>query len=779
MRPYLSGIGMPPRYILILGVAYLFIFDAVPTQASTPPSFRRTRTATADSTKTNNPARKVEHITVRDGSHVPIPSRPAGQTIYSANRSTFGNQIDQSVADMVATIPGVTFSQGNGPRDINVSVRGSGDRQAWGLKNLQVLEDGFPMTQPDGTARSDLIDPHAYESIDVFEGPTSTIYGNYAINGAIGFHTRKGADIHGLELGSDFGSFGMVNNYVTLGLGNRAYDLMIFGSDVRGKGFIANSDYATSTENMRLRVNLTQTDRLVLKFVNNVTDTSLPLRLSLNQFRTNPYQQGCANITSAANGCASVDLLVNGRYGTKQLVSPQQAGLGRFDRRTLVGFRWEHNFSPDMTWRTQFTYDQRHIEQPTGPYSYVGPYDSYTVNSDVTHHARLGDTALTSFGALNFDYLDFTSLIYNITPQGGATRGALSAYNPGHQWNAGARFQEDWQFAPRWHAVVGLGGTYSDLGATEMLYSQTASTTQSQHILANRYYFNLAPEGALIYTPSDALKLHTRVGTAYATPTTSNLFITPQGTYGNNTQLKSETSIGIDWGAEWHPTTNIRMQATGFYEFYKNELVNQSAGVNTVGAYTFNAPASQHRGIILGIDWKPLPRSLPGGRITLNYSYDNQVYTQYTEVLSNSTASLGFSRTGNRIPGVIPNFLNARFLYDQPDGPLEGLGGYAEVSWRDAYWLDNANRLKAPSYTLLNLDFHYNPPPRFGWAHRLHWYFEIQNVTNLHYVAGTANITDILLANGQEAGAATLAGRTGSIYAGSPRAYSGGVRIRF
>lgn len=722
---------------------------------------------------------RTEQILVTEVNRASALAHPAGQTTYRSDRQDFGNQIGQSAADMVVTIPGVSFTQGNGPRDTNISLRGSGDRQSWGLKNIQVLEDGFPMTQPDGTARADLIDPHAYQGVDVFEGPASTLYGNYAMNGALNFRTRKGADIHGLEVGSDFGSFGMFNTYATLGFGNRQYDLMLFGSDVRGNGFIANSRYNTSTENVRLRVTLTSSDRLVLKFVNNVTDTFLPVRLSLNQYYANPYQQGCSDAATAAAGCASVNLLVNGRYGAKEAMSAEAAGLGRFDRRTLVGLRWEHDFNSRTTWRNQFTYDQRHVDQPTSPTAFVGPYNSYNVSSDVTNHTRLAGRALETFAGVSFDYLDFGYQTYNIMPRGGATRGAMSSESYGHQWNLGARFQEDWHFAPDWHIVLGLGGTYSDIGATQTLYSYAATANTQRGITANRFYFNLAPEGALIYTPSRDWTLHTRVGTAYGTPSSSNLFITPQGQYGNNTLLKSQTSVGIDLGAEWHPSSTINVQATGFYEFYKNELVSQSAGVNTVGAYTFNAPASEHRGVVLGVEWKVLPKRLPGGRIKLSYTYDNQVYTRYTEVLSNMTLARDFSRNGRYIPGVIPNFLNARFLYDQPDGPLEGLGGYAEVTWRESYWLDNANRLKAPGYALLNLDVHYDPPARFGWAHRLHWYFEVQNVANQTYIASAANLTDTLRPNGQQAGAATLMNSTGSIYAGSPRAYFGGVRVKF
>ncbi|NVN03577.1 TonB-dependent receptor [Asaia spathodeae] len=721
-----------------------------------------------------------ETIQVTGQARGPATLSPTGQTSYSAERKDFASHVAQSVADMLVTVPGASFLQGNGPRDTVVSIRGSGARQSYGLRNLQVSEDGFPVTQPDGTARADLIDPHAYEGVDVFQGPASTLYGNYAINGAINFRTRSGASIDGLELGSDFGSFGTFNNYMTLGAGNRVYDFMLFASDVRSDGFIANSQYATSTENMRLRVSLSSKDRLVLKFINNVTDAFLPLRLSLSQYRLNPYQQGCATAAGAAAGCGTVSLYRNGAYGAQTAVTPQQANLGRFDRRSIVGLRWEHDFTPRMFWRTQFTYDQRHVEQPTSTTSFVGPFNSYNVQTDLTRHDKLGTTPLTSFVGANFDYMDYGYQVYALLPQPGATRGSQTSTSYGHQWNIGLRFEEDWQFAPKWHVVIGLGGTQSDIGAVQTVFSHAATGTRAQYITANRRFFNLAPEASVVFAPDKAWTWHARLGTAYATPGYSSFFVTPQGNYGNNTQLKSQSSLGIDLGTEWHPSPSVNVQATGFYEFYRNELVSQSAGVNTqAGSYTFNAPASQHRGVELAATWQALPRSLPGAKLRLSYTYDNQIYTNYTEILSNSTLSRSFSRKGNLIPGVMPHFLNARVLYDQPSGIFEGLGGFAEVTWRSAFYIDNANLLKIPGYGLLNLEVHYDPPARLGWVHRLHSYLEVQNVANTVYAAGATTISDTLLANGQQAGAAMLATKTGSIYAGSPRAFFGGVRVRF
>ncbi len=706
----------------------------------------------------------------------PATEQPAGETTYGASAKTFGLTPALTLADILATVPGVSFITGSGPRDIGISIRGSDDRQASPIRNIQVLEDGFPETQPDGNSRTDLVDPRAYESADVFEGPASTVFGNYAVDGAIDLHTRNGADIQGVDLGSEFGSYGLVETYANAGAAGQGYDLSVFGSDLRGDGFIANSAYDSSTEDAKLRVDLGPADRLVFKVVNNVTDTRLPIRLSLNQFGLNPFQAGCAKLQ--APGCASVSLFRNGAYGPTAATSAQAAGIGRYDRRTIVGVRWEHDLDSRTLWRTQFTYDVRDIDQPTAATGEQGPFFSYNVSSDVTNSGRLFGLPVTSFAGVNWNYFDLGGRFYNITPQGGATRGSLASTVFGHQWNGGARVQEDVQLAPRWHVVVGLGGEYSDLGGNETIYAYSAKGAARTFVNANRFYFNLAPEGALIYTPSPAWTLQTRVGTGYGTPQTTNLFVAPTGQFGSDTQLKSQSNVGVDLDAQWHPNAALRLQATGFYEFFRNEIINESAGPNLQN-FVFNAPASEHRGIELGADWAPLPRALPGGHVLLTYTYDNQIYTDYNELVTGGKAAVNFDRDGKSIPGVVPNVLDLRLVYDRPDGGFEGLGGFVEFTFRDSYWLDNANLLKAQGAGLFNVELHYDPPARLGLLHRVHLYCEVENLANRTYVGSALNVTDSLTATGAEAGASVLDGKSGSIFAGAPRSVFGGVKVHF
>ena len=240
---------------------------------------------------------------------------PTGQTETTIDRSQFDNRPAVTVADVLRESPGISVKQGNGPRDIGISIRGSNARNGFGIRNLVIFDDGFPVTQPDGLSRSDLIDPRAYGAIDVIRGPSSALYGNYATGGALNFRTRPGGTIDGVEYGVDGGSFGYLNNYLADGKKVGNFEGSLFASDARGDGFIQNSWFNTQTVNFLGTLQATPDDRFTVKFINNNLDTRLPIRLSLNQYYQNPFQQGCDMAGMA--GCGSVPLFNNGFNGAK------------------------------------------------------------------------------------------------------------------------------------------------------------------------------------------------------------------------------------------------------------------------------------------------------------------------------------------------------------------------------------------------------------------------------------------------------------------------------
>jgi len=708
-----------------------------------------------------------------------LDQAPAGQTATTIDRNQFDNRPSFSVSDVLRDSPGISVKQGNGPRDFGISIRGSNARNGFGIRNLVIFEDGFPVTQPDGLSRSDLIDPRAYGAIDVIRGPSSALYGNYATGGALNFRSRPGGTIDGVEYGVDGGSFGYLNNYLAAGKKVGNFEGSLFASDARGDGYIGNSWFNTQTVNFLGTLQATPDDRFTIKFINNDLGIRLPIRSSLNQFYQNPFQQGCATGTTAALGCGTVTLFNNGfntAAGTDKETAVQ-AGLGRNDRRTIVGGRWEHDFNNTTTWRNQFVFDDRNISQPTGSTSTIGDFPSYNYISDVTKRGEILGMDSTTFVGGFYNTLTASSDTRNVMPGGNATLGQLSSNLFSDTTNYGLRAREELKLMPSLTAVAGIGWETTVLKGLNTAYTYTgaAGVTTTAITAADRQFQNTAPELALLYKLDGEWLFRARVATGYGTPQVGNLFVVSTGQNGNNTQLNAQKNLGYDLGFDWTPSNALKLSLTGFYEFFKDELVTQATQANAPNAsYTFNAPRSEHRGVELAADWK----YYPGWRFTVAYTYLDEVYTQYAENIING-AVFSFNRAGNKIPGISPDELTTRLGYDEKSGRFAGLGAFVEVQWKDSFYMDNANLLKAPGYELVNLNVHYNTDLVSDYFRALSLYLEVRNVFDRTYVASANNIGNTVTAAGVQNPASILANTTGSIYAGSPRAFVAGMKVAF
>lgn len=707
-----------------------------------------------------------------------LSQAPAGQTATTVDRSQFDNRPSFSVGDILRDSPGISVKQGNGPRDLGISIRGSNARNGFGIRNLVIFEDGFPVTQPDGLSRSDLIDPRAYGAIDVIRGPSSALYGNYATGGALNFRTRPGRSIDGVEYGVDGGSFGYLNNYLAAGKKVGNFEGSLFASDARGNAFIQNSWFNTQTVNFLGTLKATPDDRFTVKFINNDLSTRLPIRLSLNQYYQNPFQQGCD--AAGVAGCGSVSLFNNGFNGAKSSLTAVQAGLGRDDRRTIVGGRWEHDFDNTTAWRTQFVFDDRNISQPTGATSAIGDFPSYNYMTDLTKRGEIFGMDSTTFVGGFYNTLVASSDTRNVMPGGNATLGLLQSNTFSDTSNYGVRAREELKLNPNLTAVAGVGWETTPLkGINTVLNYNTPNVptaTIASPTIADLQFQNTAPELALLYKLNSEWQFRGRVATGYGTPQVTNLFVLPTGAFGNNTQLQTQKNLGYDLGFDWTPNNALKLSATAFYEFFRNELVTQATGVGAANAsYTFNAPRSEHRGIELAADWK----FYPGWRFTAAYTYLDEVYTEYTENITNG-AVFSFNRAGNKIPGISPNELTMRLGYDEMFGRLAGLGAFVEVQWKDSFYMDNANLLKAPGYELVNLNVHYKTDLVSDYFRTLNLYLEVRNVFDRTYVASANNVGNTVTGAGTQNPASVLAAtQTGSIYAGSPRAFVAGMKVAF
>src|SRR4051812_20547097 len=85
------------------------------------------------------------------------------------------------VDELLFAVPGVALSNRQNPaQDPRVSIRGFGARSAFGVRGVRVLQDGVPLTLPDGQTPVDALDLENAGRVEVVRGSASSLYGNAA-----------------------------------------------------------------------------------------------------------------------------------------------------------------------------------------------------------------------------------------------------------------------------------------------------------------------------------------------------------------------------------------------------------------------------------------------------------------------------------------------------------------------------------------------------------------------------------------------------------------------
>ncbi len=280
---------------------------------------------------------------------LPIYRDPPGETVTIVDTKFLRPTPLADVRRVLEYSPGVSIQQGNNPRDLLISIRGSGNRLGagfpLGIRNIMLCEDGFPIMTADGNGRTDLLDPHSFAAVDVYRGPSSALFGNYAYGGAINFRTFSGAEIDGVHTGSEFGSFGYVNNYIRVGkavkdsvLGD--FDLAFFASDANSSGWARNS-FSGKQGKFLGRWEVTPNDRVIVKYIANNLRSEFINRENLAVFYLNPFQQGCAIPTVwNAQLCNNLNVPANGistpARSPKRLAARHALEHAQTDRRRSV-----------------------------------------------------------------------------------------------------------------------------------------------------------------------------------------------------------------------------------------------------------------------------------------------------------------------------------------------------------------------------------------------------------------------------------------------------------
>lgn len=181
-----------------------------------------------------------------------------------------------------------------------LSIRGSGWRASFGVRGIQVLVDGLPLTSPDGQTILELVDPNIVRETQVIRGPSALFWGNGS-GGTLYFTTESGPNDPFISLRSSVGSYGQYHHDTVLRTKTGKTGVQLSLSDFRTNGYREHSKAHISRLNLGLNRSFQGNQSLQYRlFGITAPDIKNPGSLNQSVFESNPVSANPQFITQNA-----------------------------------------------------------------------------------------------------------------------------------------------------------------------------------------------------------------------------------------------------------------------------------------------------------------------------------------------------------------------------------------------------------------------------------------------------------------------------------------------
>ncbi len=129
------------------------------------------------------------------------------QSISVVSKEEIDDKNIINISDAINTVPGVNVESSTNSSSPRLIIRGAGLKARYGVREIMIIKDGVPMTDPDAFTRFDFIDMQDVKSIEVQKGPGSIQAAN-ATGGVIQLITKSVFDEDENRLKFGFGTYG-------------------------------------------------------------------------------------------------------------------------------------------------------------------------------------------------------------------------------------------------------------------------------------------------------------------------------------------------------------------------------------------------------------------------------------------------------------------------------------------------------------------------------------------------------------------------------------------
>ena len=613
------------------------------------------------------------------------------------------------IEDALNKVPGVIAQSRYGTSDVRLVIRGFGARGAGDRSNagtsrgVRVLLDGFPETEPDGRTAFDHVDLATADAVEVIRSNASSIWGN-AAGGVVNILSMPSARTPVYDVQPIFGGFGLrrfvFRTSTPIGSGTAWFSF----TNSSSVGWRKHSDARRAVINAGASGMVSEHTRLglYLTAANNLMHVPGPLTQA--QFDADPSQS-------------------NATYASRD--------ERRYNRLGRLGVSVDHDLGATTSLSSALYVNPKYLQR-----SERGTYRDFTrvhFGGNVIGRTEFPAGAMRSRLTIGLDeaYQDGAVLFYNLSATN--NRGTTLSDNKGEGANNLGIFAQD-ELMVNDRLTVVLGARYDKVSYYYRSFLPTAAIR-----FDSRNFDRVSPKVAINWTTGATSSVYANVGGGIEVPAGNETDPTPSAPAPApllNPLLDAITSTTYEVGLKSVGNTLGRGTSLllGYdVALYDTEVANEIVPYSG-GRYYQTAARARRQGAEVGLDLSSARGVF--GRAAITFSKNEYVnyVVDSTVQFPNDPAKVGKRAdfSGNKvvgIPGLVSNLeIGAEVPWYRP------LRAKAGVEHSGTYFADDANMVRVPSFTILNLTAELRNPfvASNGWG--LRGFVTLQNVTDSRYV---------------------------------------------
>ncbi|HEX2716931.1 MAG TPA: TonB-dependent receptor [Gemmatimonadaceae bacterium] len=560
--------------------------------------------------------------------------------------------------DVLRFTPGVFVQPRFGAADESqVSIRGSGLRNNFHARGVNLLVNGMPYRNADGFTDFESLELLTTEAIEIYKGANALRYGGSTLGGAINMATKTGYTASPLGLFTEAGSFGYRKAQVSSGAVGGAFDYYASYAHTSLDGYRRWADNQRDRVNLHAGYRLTPTTDLRAFYLFAHVTEHLPGSVTRETLETDPRSAEPSNVANRW-----------GRdYDLHHLGVQLRAQLGPTQRLDV---------SPYLQYRD--------IDHPI-----------FQVISQVSHdwgaEVRYENTAtLAGRGnRLTLGLQPALGTMRNRQYQNvGGSHGPLTRDETDRVTSIAAYLENALSVTP---SLTLVGGVRVDRSTRRALDDFRANGDQSD----TRRYSAVTPRAGVLYTTRRELQLFANASRTVEPPLL--LELTSFGNPGGFIDLEAQEAWQYEVGAR-RRVGRVAWEVSLYDVELENELVNLNvppfpAAPFTVPTYR-NVPRSRHSGVEAGVAAEVargvFARGAASDRLNgrLSYTYAHNEYVRDPNY------------AGNELPGAPSHYVSVELGYSHPSG----LKVTPNVEWvPTSYFVNSQNSVSNEPWSNIGL----------------------------------------------------------------------------